>query len=361
MSDTSLAVAGGGVVGMALALAAADDAPTLLLDSPRHAGGRFYALNAASVDFLTTAGRRSLPPCTGVRRFLLVAGDKRLHLDAAGEAPLCRIIGEDALLGWLRTAPQNIAMTRHEWSPMTIDKCYCEADNIVLELGGKRFAAGMLVAADGARSPVARALNIGAAVSSFAQRALTARVHVEGLADDTAAQWFAPRDVLALLPLGGGIFSLVWSLPEIRARALVAQGIVPTAAAVRARTGLPVTAADKEDVHSFMLMAVRRAARTATKTAFVGDAAQVIHPLAGQGLNTGLADAACLLDCRRRHTTAAAVLADYAVLSRRRGAALHGLTCAINHGGRWLESAFALGALPPLLPLRRLVVGAANC
>lgn len=340
---------------VAAALALARETPSVLFAPPAVSGGRYYAVNDASAAFLTKAAGEPPPECARVRRFLLCAGGKTRYLDAPENETLCRIVGEDALLQRLYDALQRRGTEMHSAAPVAVRAA---ADGVYARLAdGREFRAPLLVAADGAHSPTARMLNVGAAVSSFGQRALTARFAAPELADDTAAQWFAHRDVLALLPVGGGEFALVWSLPESAARALESGGISAVAAAVRARTGFAVSAADDSAPRGFALYSVRRAARVATKTAFVGDAARVIHPLAGQGLNVGLSDCALLLRCLRRFGDTDAAFAEYAASGGRRGAMLHDFTSFLNCFGGAAFPFFALAARPPF---NRRAIRAAN-
>lgn len=340
---SGMLVCGGGPAGMTLALAAEN--AVLLAAPPLPSGGRYYALNAASADFLTNAAGAPLPVCTSVRKFLLCAGGRRRYLTAPGAAPLCRIVDEDALLEWLRGALQRKGTEVLSAAPVAL--C-TDADGVRARMpDGRELSAPLLAAADGARSAAAQMLNIGATVSFFGQRALTAYLAVSGLDDDVAAQWFARRDVLALLPTGGGVFALVWSLPENRARALTDGGVAALMRAVQERTGFAVTAADDSPPRDFVLTAVRRAVRVAPKVAFVGDAARTIHPLAGQGLNAGLADCALLLRCLQRRDCAEDALADYAFRGGRRSAALHGLTAFLNRFGGLASPLFAVASRAP--------------
>ncbi|MGI9297725.1 MAG: FAD-dependent monooxygenase [Gammaproteobacteria bacterium] len=345
---SAMLIVGGGPVGASLALAAEN--AILLSAPPPPSGGRYYALNAASADFLTNAAGMPLPENTPVRQFLLCAGfGRRRYLTADGDSPLCRIVGEEKLSEWLRRALRRKGAEMYDAAPVSLcaDAAAAGAGVRARLPDGRELSAPLLAVADGARSAAARMRNVGAAVSFFGQRALTARVSVAGLADDVAAQWFANRDVLALLPAGGGIFALVWSLPEERARELAAGGADALAAAASDRAGFAIAAADDSAPRGFVLAASRRAARAARRTAFVGDSARTIHPLAGQGLNAGLADCALLLRClRRRGGDADNALADYA-LGGRRGATLHGITAFLNRFGGLASPLFAVASRPP--------------
>lgn len=360
MSQRSLLVAGGGVAGMALALAASrhgGPAPAALMGGPPAPGGRFYALGETADRFLREEAGISMPQSAPARRFWLCAGGRRFALDApAGGPPLCRIVSEDALLQSMEDALRASGVRREESLPSS---CKADSQKISVQMeDGRALEADILACADGARSPTAGMLHVSAAVSPFGQRALTAMLEAPALEEDAAAQWFARRDILALLPAGGGKFAMVWSLPEDRARDLEAQGIDSVAEAAMTRADLEIRAGADATARSFPLAAARRAARVMPRTAFVGDAARVIHPLAGQGLNIGLADAALLLKCLRQRDSIPAALAEYASRSAPRAAALHALTAALNKGGQWAAPLFAAASFPPFA---RIAARAANC
>ena len=137
---------------------------------------------------------------------------------------------------------------------------------------------------------------IGAAIHPFEQLAISATLTAP-MDDNTAAQWFGKNDTLALLPMGGGLFSLIWSL--CKNRALTLTNMDDLATAVAGRTGWKIrTINDK--IENFELAALRRAVRCAPGLAFLGEAARVIHPLAGQGLNMGLADSEWLPNVHKK-------------------------------------------------------------
>lgn len=354
MNETPFVVAGGGPAAAALALAAAKEMPAAILSAPPRPMGRFFALGNGAVNFLSAAAGKPLPPNIPVRRFLLCAGKRRHVLNGGDGAPLCRIIKEETLSAWLQESLRNSAVRRLNGA---VAGCRWAGKNAAVRLeDGREFPARLLAAADGARSPAARALHVGAAASLFGQRALTALLKIRGLDEDSAGQWFSRRNILALLPAGGGNFALVWSMPESEALALKARGAEAVADAAARRTGFAAEARDTPQ--DFVLAAVRRASRVAPGAAFVGDAARTIHPLAGQGLNLGLADAGLLLRCwRRRKGDAAAVLADYA-RGGKRGAAMHGLTSFLNCAGQTAAPLFAAAVCLP--PAARFAARAAN-
>lgn len=165
---------------------------------------------------------------------------------------------------------------------------------------GDVLAADLLVGADGGQSWVRSRCDIGFDYRAYGQRAIVANFSCEKPHRHVAHQWFtADEGIVALLPLPGERVSLVWSAPDALATELLQ--LTPARLASRlAAYALPdlgnLTPLQPETVKSFPLALVRPHAITAPRVALVGDAAHVIHPLAGHGMNLGFADIAALVD-----------------------------------------------------------------
>ena len=167
---------------------------------------------------------------------------------------------------------------------------------------GEQLAARLVIGADGARSAVRRLVNIGVREHDYGQRAIVTTVYTEQPHGDAARQRFAATGPLALLPLrthAGDTHqcSIVWSQDEAEAQRLLA---LDDAAFCR-ELGFAcehalgaITGCDAR--YSFPLRAVHSERYTAEGVALIGDAAHAIHPLAGQGVNLGLLDAAVLAE-----------------------------------------------------------------
>jgi len=199
-------------------------------------------------------------------------------------------------------------------------------DRIQLELAsGGTLTAALLVAADGAASPLRQLAGIGTRGRDYAQRAVVAHVTTERPHEDTAWQRFLPGGPLALLPLADGRSSIVWSLPEAEARRVLALDgqafLDELGVASDFRLGRIVAATPRAAFPLKLQLAERY---QADRFVLLGDAAHAVHPLAGQGVNLGLRDVAelrdTLIDARAagRDIGAAHVLRRYA--RRRRSA-----------------------------------------
>lgn len=158
----------------------------------------------------------------------------------------------------------------------------------------------LIVGADGARSKVRESAGLHALAESYGQTALVANVRTELPHESSAWQRFLDTGTLAFLPLADGSSSIVWSADENLAASLLAMpqerfedelrrasdGVLGSVRLDTDRVALPLR---RLNVERF----------TANRCALIGDAAHVVHPLAGQGVNLGLLDAAALADCIR--------------------------------------------------------------
>ena len=152
---------------------------------------------------------------------------------------------------------------------------------------------------DGKASPARAALGVAFDRHDYGHRAIAARLTSTRAHQGVARQWFRSPDVLALLPFDTPLpehsYALVWSVPDARATELLALDAAAFDQALMHATGAEAgTLTLASPRASWPLMQASAAAWCGPGWVLLGDAAHVVHPLAGQGLNLGLADVAAL-------------------------------------------------------------------
>jgi 2-octaprenylphenol hydroxylase len=220
---------------------------------------------------------------------------------------------------------------------------------------GREFRASLAVGADGADSAVRRAAGIETRGWDYPQRAVVAHLACERPHEATARQRFLDTGPLALLPLADGRVSLVWSTTPAEAESLAQCAEPEFAARVTAASDAVLgrlTPASPRAAIPLRLLHARRYA--AARVALVGDAAHVVHPLAGQGINLAFLDAAALVDVAGEALAAGDDPGELAVLRRyerwRKAEALPAIAMLdgiqrVFSGGNPLQSRLRRGAL----------------
>jgi ubiquinone biosynthesis UbiH/UbiF/VisC/COQ6 family hydroxylase len=172
-------------------------------------------------------------------------------------------------------------------------------DNATVQLdNGDTLVASLVVGADGGQSWVRGQCEIGIDYRPYGQRAIVTNFECEKPHHGVARQWFTDEGIVALLPLPGQRVSLVWSAPDALAETLLRESLTQLAQRVSVLSGQELgqlQPLQPEVVKAFPLALIRPHAIIAPHVALVGDAAHVLHPLAGQGMNLGFADVASLL------------------------------------------------------------------
>jgi 2-octaprenyl-6-methoxyphenol hydroxylase len=206
-------------------------------------------------------------------------------------------------------------------------------DGVVLhtEPGERPLRARLVVAADGANSLVRAAAGLEANVEDYQQVAIVAHVASSRPADGTAYERFTPSGPFAVLPLQDGHYGIVWTLSPAAAEEILALSDADYLARLQVafgwRIGRLLRVGRRQ---AYPLRLTRAAAVTAERCVLIGNAAQALHPVAGQGFNLGLRDAVTLAellaDARRDQrgvdVGSAALLAEFA---RRRSADREGI------------------------------------
>lgn len=162
--------------------------------------------------------------------------------------------------------------------------------------GGERLAAKLLVAADGGFSTVRRLLNIGDEKTHFNQSAIIANITTSQPHLGRAFERFTDQGPLALLPMSQGRSSLVWSMHSENIDSVMALSDDEFLARLQQAFGYRLGTLQRTGKRvSYPLILTMASQLTHHRTVFIGNAAQALHPIAGQGFNLGLRDVAQLI------------------------------------------------------------------
>ncbi len=163
--------------------------------------------------------------------------------------------------------------------------------------GRERIASKLVVAADGAHSLVRAAAGIESGVEDYDQVAIAAPVLCDRPHDGTAYERFTSSGPVAVLPLRGGGYGTVWASAPGRAAGLLALSDAAYLGELQERFGWRAGRFVRMGRRaSYPLRLTRASATVAARTVLIGNAAQALHPIAGQGFNLGLRDAALLAE-----------------------------------------------------------------
>jgi 2-octaprenyl-6-methoxyphenol hydroxylase len=309
-------IGGGGFAGLALAIAlrqALGDSFKVVLADPAlrksHGGDmRASAIAAAARRLFETIGVWADVAADAQPILDMVVTDSKLHdvmrptfLTFGGEVapgePFAHMIENHALIDALTRHAEAagvelrasaVAEFQHRLGPPAID---------VVLADGETIAAGLLVAADGARSAIREAAGIQSFGWDYGQSGIVTTVAHERDHGGRAEEHFLPAGPFAILPLKGRRSSIVWTEEAREADRIVALPDDGFHAELERRFGLKlgdINAIGPRRAYPLGLSVAR--SFVAERITLVGDAAHVIHPIAGQGLNLGLRDVAALAE-----------------------------------------------------------------
>jgi ubiquinone biosynthesis UbiH/UbiF/VisC/COQ6 family hydroxylase len=272
---------------------------------------RVFALSPASLDFLGELGAMPEPARTSQVRAMQVWGDdtvSKSHLDLAQGQPIATIVEHAQLMLALERAVSRAGAIRVLRGVMT-KAMHTNGNQRELELAdGKLLRADLLIGADGRSSQIREWAGIAAEKKDYVSDGIVANFNCEFAHGDVARQWFASDSVLAYLPLPQQQISIVWSVAQAKSAEMKDFSGDQFCSAVE---GAGHHALGKLTLASpiarFPLARVMATHWCEAGLALIGDAAHAVHPLAGQGVNLGFADARTLIQILGKRSKFSAV------------------------------------------------------
>ncbi|WP_327794054.1 FAD-dependent monooxygenase [Harenicola maris] len=322
--DADILIAGGGLNGLTLGLALAqggmqvqviDQLPAQTRADPEF-DGRSYALALASKRMLGALGLWEGLAEHAQPILEVVASDGRagegpsplfLHFDHAEieEGPMGYMIEDRFLRNLLLEAAEATPDLTHRAGAQIIGQSIAPGAASVTLATGEVLAAPLLVGADGKASGTCARAGIGRDETDYEQDAIVCAVAHSAPHNGVAHQFFMPGGPLAILPLAGQRSGIVWSEERALAAEYMALDDAGFIEVLKPRFGSflgEISLAGRRSSYPLVRSLARQI--VAERVALVGDAAQAVHPIAGQGLNQGLRDVASLvqvvLEARRR-------------------------------------------------------------
>ena len=314
MKPWDVVIVGGGMVGASFALALrATKLRTLLIE-----GVPPDSTAQPSFDERTTAlgnGSRQIFESLGVWNAMAAdaAAIRSIHVSDAGRFGVARLDAREqgvpafgyvvpnrtigrVLWQELREAPNITLAVPAQVKAATLREEFVELE-VLAEGGTESIRAAVAVAADGAGSVLRASAGIDADIEDYEQVAIVVNAATERPNTGEAFERFTPSGPLAVLPTAGGGYTVVWAVRPERAAELIALDDAAFAAELLAAFGWRVGRWTRVGRRHTYPLALSRAAETvAGRVVLIGNAAQALHPVAGQGFNLGLRDAATLAE-----------------------------------------------------------------
>ncbi len=314
MQQFDLVIAGGGVVGCALALALSQQTDLRIAlieksdgtqkanavkgnDALQHdfADARVVALAEQSWQFLTSLG-------VGSSLQQIATPINRIHVSDRGHLGHCELKAEEYqvdALGYVcglssltQVIEGALKKTKVRWfCPDTIEQAVTKHDKIDIKTQRHHVSGSLLVVAEGGESETRKMLGFKAQQTAYEQVALVTNVRANVGHKNIAYERFTEDGPLAFLPMGEQDYSVVWSLNQQDYERLLAEDeqtfLAELQVAFGYRAGL-LTHCSKRQGFPLKLMNLDRS--VGHRCALVGNALHTLHPIAGQGLNLGLRD-----------------------------------------------------------------------
>jgi 2-octaprenyl-6-methoxyphenol hydroxylase len=315
LTQVDVAIIGGGMVGASLAVAlAGSGVSTMLVEGVPHAAHAPGSKAQPSFDDRTTAlgnASRRIFQAVGVWERLApeAAAIRAIHVSDAGRFGFARLnAGEQGIEAFGYVVPNRV-IGAALWEklgraqdvllrvPARPEQVQINDTGINFTLGTESVSARLAVAADGAHSILRATAGIEADVEDYDQVAIVANVAADRAHDGTAYERFTASGPLAVLPLHDGSYGVIWTCKPERAAEVLSFDDATYLRELQERFGWRAGRFVRAGARaSYPLKLTRATTTVAARTVLIGNAAQALHPVAGQGFNLGLRDAAMLAE-----------------------------------------------------------------
>ena len=331
--DAEVIIVGGGLAGLTLAaLLARNSIPCLIIEERNakpdleHIDPRALAITRASENILKSAGAWQLlpPERIGYFRRMYVwdeQGGGDIEFDSAEICePTLGFIIEQTALEWALQSVNKQTDLIGWYQPSSVKSFNVTDQSVNVQLvNGQTLTAGLVVGADGTRSVIRTLANISYPVHDYHQNAVACIVETERPHESVARQRFLVNGPLAFLPMADeNHCGVVWSTTPDHASRLLAMDESTFNQELAGSFSYTLGDIISSKLRAgFPLQHAQASHYCQPRLALIGDAAHCVHPLAGQGANLGLLDAATLLEvitnayCQGRDPGAYAVLRRY--------------------------------------------------
>jgi 2-octaprenyl-6-methoxyphenol hydroxylase len=310
VTQVDVAIIGGGMVGASLAVAlAGSGVVTMLVEGTSPGSGA-----QPSFDDRTTAlgnASRRIFQGLGVWEDMApqAAAIRTIHVSDAGRFGFARLKAEEQGIDAFGYVIPNRVIGASLWgtlqssrdvllrAPARPEQIEITESGVTYSVTGESVSARLVVAADGAHSVVRTTAGIEADVEDYEQLAVVANVAADRPHDGTAYERFTDSGPLAVLPLHDGSYGVTWTCTPERGAQVMSFDEDTYLRELQERFGWRAGKFMRAGVRGSYPLKLTRAAKTiAPRTVLIGNAAQALHPVAGQGFNLGLRDAAMLAE-----------------------------------------------------------------
>ncbi|MGA7938108.1 MAG: FAD-dependent hydroxylase [Kovacikia sp.] len=330
-ANYDLVIVGGGLVGATLACALKNSGLRVALieakpESAAIARGQAYHINLMSSQIFGGIGvwDEMRPAVNPISQIQLSDADYpgivQFLLRDLGTEVLGYVAEHRVLLNALRDCLEQYSNVDY-LCPAELTETDYQADGVALTLNQsgrvQQVWTRLLVAADGARSPIRQQAGIQTRGWQYWQSCVVAFIQPEKPHNDIAYERFQPEGPFAILPLPDNLCRIVWTAPKEEAAAIAALDEAQFLTRLKQRYGDQMgelTLVGDRSIFPVQLM--HSTCYTQPRLALIGDAAHCCHPVGGQGVNLGIRDAAALAEILQKADQQGQDIGDWKVLKQ---------------------------------------------